>query len=319
MEYRSSIKRLVVLFCFVCLIAYGNGDNEHEKIKVKTHHDEPEEKHYLKDGQHNPDYDAEMFLGRDRATLFKELPEKEVQERLRSLLHQVDTDHDKIISEREMEQWLRKIDNDRLANDAKVVFEEMDDDKSKSIDFKEISKHTFGDTVDEDIAKSEEFSKYVDRERRKFALADIDNSESLSFDEFVTYQHPERHQHLSDVVVTDVLNEIDKNNDGYVEFSEMIGDSGNSDGKEDDWIKNEKKEFAKYDKDGDQKLSTSELKEWVIPDRKYIDEEVQHLLEGADTDHDGRLTIREALAHQNLLAGSKLTDYGNLNILREEL
>ena len=98
-----------------------------------------------------------------------------------------------------------------------------------------------------------------------------------------------------------------------------IGDTGHSDGKEDDWVKNERKEFEKYDTDGDGKLNTSELKEWVIPDRKYIDDEVRHLLEEADTDHDGRLRISEALAHQNLLAGSKLTDYGNLNILREEL
>lgn len=196
MENQS--RKAIGLVCLIAIISCVSGENQ-EKILVKTHVDAPEEKHFLKNGQHNPEYDSEMFLGRDRATLFKELPEHEVKERLRALLHQVDSDHDKIISEKEMGEWLRSIDNNRLADDAKVVFRDMDDDKSNSVNFNELSKHTYGDTVDEDIAKSEEFNKYVTREKRKFALADIDNNGELSLDEFVTFQHPERHQHLSDV------------------------------------------------------------------------------------------------------------------------
>ncbi len=83
----------------------------------------------------------------------------------------------------------------------------------------------------------------------------------------------------------------------------------------------EEEQFRDYDKNGDGELRGEELKAWLVQDNgDSAREEVDHLMETADADKDGFLTIEEIREHQDDFVSSQATDYGTtLEKMRDEL
>ena len=73
----------------------------------------------------------------------------------------------------------------------------------------------------------------------------------------------------------------------------------------------DRENFNSYDTDTDGRLDRSELRAWILPDRRSVaDEEAEHLVSETDMNHDEILTFDEILDHHDLWVGSAATDYG---------
>ena len=64
------------------------------------------------------------------------------------------------------------------------------------------------------------------------------------------------------------------------------------------------------------------LQDWLVPDiRSTAEHEAEHLIQGADKDGDGKLSIDEVVDAYTLFVGSEATNYGEhmLNLKHQEL
>ena len=67
----------------------------------------------------------------------------------------------------------------------------------------------------------------INWDKRKFDVADSDSDGQLDVDEFAAYFHPENYKHMHEVEIQRVLEEHDKNKDGFIDLKEFIGDGEN--------------------------------------------------------------------------------------------
>ena len=68
------------------------------------------------------------------------------------------------------------------------------------------------------------YRKMEERDHRRWKLADLDNDGELNREEFKAFLHPEDQDHMKDIVVTETLEDIDKDGDGSINVDEYIGD-----------------------------------------------------------------------------------------------
>merc|ERR1712226_557717 len=148
-------------------------------------------------------------------------------------------------------------------------------------------------------------------------MADVDQSGDLDKQEFSAFLHPEDAEHMRDIVVTETLEDIDKDGDGMINVDEYIGDMYRDEGGEDgnqepEWVSVEREQFTKFrDLDGDGLMNLEEVKAWIIPeDFDHSDAEAKHLMFESDVDQDGNLTKEEILEKYDLFVGSQATDFG---------
>lgn len=169
-----------------------------------------------------------------------------------------------------------------------------------------------------DIEKEDDSFSYKSmlvRDRRRWSVADHDGDNNLTKSEFSEFLHPEESPRMRDIVVTETLEDIDKNSDGKVSVDEYIGDMyrGTEDGEEEpEWVRNERETFNNYrDKNSDGFMDSEEVKDWIIPsDFDHAEAEARHLIYEADSDADEKLTKEEILDKYDLFVGSQATDFG---------
>lgn len=107
------------------------------------------------------------------------------------------------------------------------------------------------------------------RDRRRWGVADQDLDDALNLEEFTAFLHPEDNKTMRDIVLTETIEDIDKNNDGKISVEEYIGDmyTAADDGEEEpEWVTSERETFSKFrDMDGDGLLSREEVRNWIVP------------------------------------------------------
>ena len=168
------------------------------------------------------------------------------------------------------------------------------------------------------------YNQAMERDHRRFLLADDDNNKHLNKDEFANFLHPHEAPHMREIVIDETMTDMDKNKDGYVELEEYINDLWpvyERDGKEEpDWLSSERDQFHKHrDKDKDGRLNKEELGDWILPkDFDHAEAEAKHLIYEADSNQDKVLSKAEILDQQDLFVGSQATDFGDYFIRHEE-
>jgi hypothetical protein len=138
---------------------------------------------------------------------------------------------------------------------------------------------------------------------------------------------------MKDLFITETIEDIDKNNDGFISLEEFLGDmwdsTENNNTAEPDWIKSERENFRNYrDLDHDGKMNRKEVELWLMPtDYDNIQAETAHLFREADQNQvnnifllllyssilffkDDQLTKEEILDKHDVFVGSQATDYG---------
>ena len=168
------------------------------------------------------------------------------------------------------------------------------------------------------------YNQAIDRDNKRFNLADENGDKVLDREEFANFLHPQEAPHMREIVIEETMTDMDKNKDGYVELEEYINDlwpAFERESKEEpDWLVAEREQFHKHrDKDGNNKLDKKELGDWILPeDFDHAEAEAKHLFFEADSDKDNFLSKSEILDQQDLFVGSQATDFGDYLVRHDE-
>merc|ERR1712080_279224 len=125
------------------------------------------------------------------------------------------------------------------------------------------------DDEDEREPSGFSYAQMEARDERRWRLADGDHDGKLTKAEFQDFLHPEDADHMRDIVVTETIEDIDKDGDSLISMNEYIGDMYHADSDDDlepDWVTSEKEQFKEYrDKNGDGFMDAEEVKAWIVP------------------------------------------------------
>jgi Ca2+-binding EF-hand superfamily protein len=303
---------MLMPLCLMHLTIFGwlvSGDQEHLQHggHVHTKHDV--------NGQHNVEFDHEAILGsQDVNDEFSKLSASEAKKKLAVLLSKMDVNGDSYISSNEISDWV--LNNFRKQDEVEVKQKllEVDLNGDGRVSWSEYSTKVFGYSEAELQRFAEDpdpglqtFNKMVGDEVSKFKLADSNHDGSLELEEYAAFLHPQNYDFMHSHEIDRTLTDYDKNGDGVVSFEEYLGES-----KPDrEQLIVDRENFNTYDTNSDGRLDRTELRSWVLPDRRSVaDEEAEHLVSETDMNHDGKLTFDEILDRHDLWVGSAATDYG---------
>ncbi|KAI5703817.1 hypothetical protein M8J75_016525 [Diaphorina citri] len=275
--------------------------------KKRTLEKELSAKEHYHSKEHNPDYDHEAFLGEEAKT-FDQLSVEESKRRLELIVDKIDKDKDGFVSKEELKEWIQFTQKRYIHNDVESQWRTHNPEDKEKITWDEYREKVYGflDEVDAaELAKDEDqgfsYKNMLNRDKRRWDVADIDGDRALTREEFASFLHPEETAHMRDLVVVETMEDIDKDKDGKVSLREYIGDmfrGGDTDGDEElpDWVKN-----------------------WILPpDFDHSDAEARHLIYESDSDADQKLTKDEILAKYDLFVGSQATDFGEALVRHDE-
>ncbi|GAA32149.2 calumenin [Clonorchis sinensis] len=267
------------------------------------------------DGEHNPKYDQDALFGK-AADDFRGLPGSAKESRLKSLFTQMDTNSDGFLSTDELHQWLK--------GNAMEQWSEYGLKPSDMLTWEFYQQKVTEPDGEYEDKDEESRQKFLERDKRRWDLADANHDGVLSFTESAAFFNAESHPEMQDVVVQETIEEMDHDLDGYISQKEYIDDlwvPSNPSEEEPDWIKDERKHFDdERDKDHDGKLDKEEVKAWIFPPGDdHVESEVSHLLNSCDKDGDGKLSEQELIGCHETLIGSAVTNYGELLAEHDEL
>ncbi|KAE9548993.1 hypothetical protein FO519_007797 [Halicephalobus sp. NKZ332] len=305
---------LLTSFCFLFLLINVSADKEsvlHGHVSGKNSHDEHE--------------DHKIVLGSHKlADEFDDLSPDESKKRLRILAGKMDTDGDGFISKKELTDWIEQSTKnlDKEENDERFL--EMDTNRDGQVTWEEYIQEAFYGASEEgkiDVSKMNlEDRRLFEDDKEYFEKADENKDGKLSREEFSSFQNPELFSSMHEILIKMTLRDKDENHDGKIDIKEFLGDVFEQPNSE--YYATERDRFNNdYDKDRDGFLEGKELKEWLVPDiRIDAAKEAEHLIEGSDSNRDGKLSVDEIVEAYNLFVGSEATNYGEhmLN-LHEEL
>lgn len=75
----------------------------------------------------------------------------------------------------------------------------------------------------EDDEEGMTYAEMVKRDERRWKVADQDNDDALTLQEFTDFLHPEEAERMRFIVVTETMEDIDKDGDGKISLEEYIG------------------------------------------------------------------------------------------------
>jgi len=312
---------LSVVLCIATIYCSAIPTNE-KKSRV---HDQPlsDKPRFDENGEENPDYDHDAFLGHDEAETFDQLSPEESKRRLAIIVDKIDKNGDGDVTEQELKEWIQYVQRRYIVTDTDRMWKDHEADDEEPLTWEGYQKRTFGYSDEpKDGSPTFEYKDMIERDQRRWKAADKDKDNKLSKEEFQDFLHPEEAEHMRDIVVEETLEDIDKDGDGHISLQEYIDDIwGDEDDDEDDenngdgepeWVRTEREQFANYrDKNGDGKLDKAEIKEWIIPeDYDHSSAEATHLVRQSDENGDGKLSKDEILEKYDLFVGSQATDFG---------
>ncbi|CAD6189820.1 unnamed protein product [Caenorhabditis auriculariae] len=258
-------------------------------------------------GNHHADHQA-VLGSKKTAEEFDSLPVEEAQRRLRILAKKMDNDKDGFIEQEELVSWVKSSMTSLDEEETKERMREIDVDGDGFITWNEYLEDSFPDS---DISKLDaEDRKLLNEDELYFKAADLDRDDRLNVLELAAFLNPENYPHMHSTLVDVTLLEKDRNGDAAIDVHEFLGEI--DDQPQSEWHAVEKNRFmTEYDHNKDGLLTGDEIRKWLIPDVDAVAaQEAQHLLNGADKNNDGKLSIDEIVDAHALFVGSEATNYG---------
>ncbi|XP_069765228.1 reticulocalbin-3 isoform X2 [Narcine bancroftii] len=291
--------------------------------------------HHSKDlGEREPteekgfQFDHEAFLGKEGAKTFDQLTPEESKERLGKIVDRIDQDQDGLVTVDELTAWIKRAQNRYIDENVKRHWKDYDLNQDGKVSWDEYKNTTYGYYMGEDftdISDAEDkasYRKMLRRDERRFRNADKDGDLIATREEFTAFLHPEEFDYMKSVVVTETIEDIDKDGDGMVDLKEYIGDmyTPEQGEPEPDWVKNEQEQFKQFrDINKDGKMDHKEIERWILPgDYDHAISEAKHLIHESDKNEDGKLSKEEFLENYNRFVGSIMTDYGDMMVKHDE-
>jgi len=156
-------------------------------------------------------------------------------------------------------------------------------------------------------------------EIEEFHEADQDPKDGmLSQHEFLAFRHPEHSELMLNEMVKDIMRSLDSDNDGRLSEDEFAavpkGELGDKRWEESEkqYLLERRKEFKELiDLDGDHYVNFKELVQYTNPrNSQHAKREVRELMELADANRDGKLSLDEVLNQKAAFFGSGLMNAG---------
>ncbi|XP_019163688.1 PREDICTED: calumenin [Ipomoea nil] len=282
-------------------------DKEWEKMYIETHHPELKSSEEHAPGeQAQPEWedfiDAEDYLNDEEKF--------NVTNRLVMLFPKIDIDPpDGYVSERELTQWNLEQSRRDVLHRTEREMETHDKNRDGFVSFAEYEPPTW-------VQKSESNSVGYDMgwwKEEHFNASDMDGDGLLNITEFNDFLHPadSTNPKLLLWLCKEEIRERDSDKDGKVNFNEFFhglfdlvrnyDEEGHntSHHSDDSGSTPARKLFDELDKDGDGFLSDVELLpiiEKLHPsERYYAKQQADYIIQQADSDKDGRLTLSEMI------------------------
>ncbi|CAM4924567.1 unnamed protein product [Rotaria socialis] len=312
---------ICILSCYAGILPSGTQNSHKARVLdlplsqqehfTDTNHDEKVE--------HNTAYDHEAFLGVEEAKKFEKLSVEESTKRLGALFDRIDKDHNGTVTKQELKDWIKSVQTRYITDDVERQWKQMNNDSNNAISWDEYDKTTYYalyDNTPEPDQVTEQYLRLQKKDRRRFTKADEDGNGSLNKNEFADFIHPEQSPRMKDLVITETIEDMDANKDGFISLEEFLHDiwdsTENNNTVEPEWVQTERENFLAYrDLDHDKKLNRKEVELWLMPvDYDNIEAETSHLFREADKDQDNQLTKEEILDKHDVFVGSQATDWG---------
>uniref|UniRef100_A0A8D0GIR0 Reticulocalbin 1 n=1 Tax=Sphenodon punctatus TaxID=8508 RepID=A0A8D0GIR0_SPHPU len=305
--------------CLMLLLCAGGSLSKPTFRKDRVLHPDPE----LTDQQHEDNrsfqYDHEAFLGKEEATTFDQLTPEESKEKLGKIVDRIDNNKDVFVTTEELKNWIKRVQKRYIYENVAKVWKDYDLNKDNKISWEEYKQATYGYYLEnpeefQDVNDPHSFKKMLPRDERRFRTSDLDGDLAATREEFTAFLHPEEFEHMKDIVVLETLEDLDKNEDGFVDQDEYIADmfAHEDGGPEPNWVVTEREQFSDFrDLNKDGKMDKVEIRHWILPqDYDHAQAEARHLVYEADIDKDQMLTKEEILDSWNMFVGSQATNYG---------
>lgn len=278
------------------------------------------------DGHLNREYKKEVILGNHEE--FEWDSESKLGDRLKDIFHRADINQDDKVDLDELQSWIMfNIQNhlDNATADNKRIFIHLDTNSDDFVTWQEFYIHFLlakghdlniaekqsidYDTLSLDRNEKEVIIKY----RFQWAEADEDPQDNrLTFDEFTNFRHPEQSKTMLSRMVKHLIDNFDKDGDEAITEEEflMMSPDGESEANDEHWLAERRKVFREViDINKDGIVNQAELKVYVDPHNANVARlEAENLINLADQDADGRLSLSEVLENAELFLGSKVVD-----------
>ncbi|XP_010011520.1 PREDICTED: reticulocalbin-1-like [Nestor notabilis] len=237
----------------------------------------------------------------------------------RKIVDRIDDNKDGYLTTEELKNWIKRVQKRYIYENVAKVWKDYDLNKDDKIAWEEYKQATYGYYLEnpeefQDATDQHSFKKMLPRDERRFKTADLDGDLAATREEFTAFLHPEEFEHMKNIVVLETLEDIDKNEDGFVDQDEYIADmfANEEGGPEPDWVITEREQFADFrDINKDGKMDKEEIQQWILPqDYDHALAEARHLVYESDVDKDQKLTKEEVLDNWNMFVGSQATNYG---------
>jgi calumenin len=237
------------------------------------------------------------------------------------IVDKIDKDNSTFVDLSELKAWIQYTQRRYIDDDVERQWRTHNPENKSTVFWEDYRKNVYGfmdDMEQQDLEQEDQGFSYkamLNRDRRRWSVADTTGDDTLSREEFTNFLHPEESPYMRDIVVSETLEDIDKDKDGKLSVDEYVGDmyrGGEDNEEEPEWVKNERETFRNYrDKDNDGFMDAAEVKEWIIPpDFDHAEAEARHLIYEADSDADEKLTKEEIIDKYDLFVGSQATDFG---------
>ncbi|XP_017135370.1 calumenin-B-like [Drosophila miranda] len=274
-------------------------------------------------GEHNSQYGLDAFLGPEEARKFDNYSPEESKKRLGRIVDRIDEDNNGYLTLVELKNWITYTSRQYIENEVDRLWRRLNPNNHTGITWNRYEDTIYGYATDfgRNVIS---YKSLINRDRRRWAVADNDLDDSLTRDEFSAFLHSEDHPRMRDVVLKEMYDDLDLDNNGKISLDEYIVDlyqPSEPDEKEPDWVSHERKVFAKFlDHNGDGYLSEAEVRQWIAPEGfDSTEKEAKHLFFEADVNQDEQLTKTEVLGKYDIFAGSQVTGYGEALTRRDEL
>ncbi|KAK3102239.1 hypothetical protein FSP39_009838 [Pinctada imbricata] len=219
----------------------------------------------------------------------------------RIIVDKIDKNKDGSVTETELKEWVQYVQKRYIVTDTERMWKDHDTESDK-LTWNSYKKRTYGYEDDPDHEDSPTFSykDMIERDERRWKVADKNKDGFLDKEEFADFLHPEEAEHMRDIVVQETMEDIDKDKDGFISLEEYIADVYDEDEEDEDadtvpdddhhqagepdWVKSERDQFVNHrDKNFDGKLDVDEVRQWVIPeDYDHSGAEATHLVTSSD-------------------------------------
>ncbi|XP_009891006.1 PREDICTED: reticulocalbin-1 [Charadrius vociferus] len=235
------------------------------------------------------------------------------------IVDRIDDNKDGYLTTEELKNWIKRVQKRYIYENVAKVWKDYDLNKDNKIAWEEYKQATYGYYLEnpeefQDATDQHSFKKMLPRDERRFKTADLDGDLAATREEFTAFLHPEEFEHMKNIVVLETLEDIDKNEDGFVDQDEYIADmfANEEGGPEPDWVITEREQFSDFrDLNKDGKMDKEEIQHWILPqDYDHALAEARHLVYESDVDKDQKLTKEEVLDNWNMFVGSQATNYG---------